>query len=84
MGLALVGVVAAIALAAPPTPPPGRANLYGKVSDAATGQAIAGVLVALDGMQTQTDAQGNYIFTDLEPGSYILTFEKEGYQAKTY
>ncbi|GAJ11303.1 unnamed protein product, partial [marine sediment metagenome] len=38
----------------PPTPPPGKANLYGRVTDAETGLALVGVLVTLDGMQTST------------------------------
>ena len=69
----VAGVAAAaiyvLARAAPPTPPPGRANLYGKVTDAVTGQAIANVLVTLDGMSTYTDSGGNYTFEDIEPGS---------------
>ncbi|GAI59650.1 unnamed protein product, partial [marine sediment metagenome] len=34
LGLAAVVGLAAMAWAAPPTPPPGLANLYGKVTDA--------------------------------------------------
>ncbi|MBA7686507.1 hypothetical protein ES703_94957 [subsurface metagenome] len=45
-----------------------------------TGSPISGVLVVLNGMQVFTDAQGNYAFTDLEPGSYTITFGKEGYE----
>jgi len=85
LGLGLVAVVgiAALAMAAPPAPPPGRANLYGKVTDAVTGDPISGVLVVLNGMQVFTDAQGNYALTDLEPGSYTITFGKEGYETIT-
>ncbi|GAI78510.1 unnamed protein product [marine sediment metagenome] len=47
LGLALAGalVVYAIARAAPgpPEPPPGLANLYGIITDAETGEPIAGV-----------------------------------------
>lgn len=78
-GLAGVGVVAALALAAPPTPPPGRANLYGKVIDSVTGEPIFDVLITLDGVQLYSDAGGNYTFTDVEPGSYVISFTKEGY-----
>ena len=84
LGVVVVGVVAAMALAAPPTPPPGRAALYGKVIDSVTGQPIPGVLITLDGIQVGTDSQGNYIFEDLDPGSYTVTFEKEGYQTAIY
>lgn len=84
LGLAAAVGVAALAMAAPPTPPPGRANLYGKVTDAVTGDPISGVLVALNGMQVFTDAQGNYAFADLEPGEYVLQFSKEGYETAIY
>ena len=79
-GLGLV----ALARAAPPTPTPGRATLYGMVTDALTGEPIAGVLVTLNGLEVYTDAGGNYAFTDLEPGEYRLEFSKEGYQALVY
>ena len=72
------------AWAAPPEPPPGLANLYGKVTDAATGQAIPDVLVTLDGMQVYTDSGGNYSFTDLEPGEYALEFSRDGYETAIY
>ena len=68
----------------PPTPPPGYANLYGRVIDAITGNPIPDVLVTLDGMQVYTDAKGDYAFTDLEPGAYTITFEKEGYETATF
>lgn len=79
LGLGLVVSLAALAWAAPPTPPPGRANLYGKVIDAITGEPIADVLINLDGIQVYSDAGGNYIFTDVEPESYVISFTKGGY-----
>ncbi len=60
--------------------PPGLANLYGKVTDAVTGEAIPGSMVTLDGMLAYTNGGGNYAFTDLEPGGYRLEFSKEGYE----
>ncbi|MBA7669488.1 hypothetical protein ES703_77619 [subsurface metagenome] len=84
LGLAVALGGAALAMAAPPTPPPGRANLYGKVTDAITGQPIFNVLVTLNGMQVYTNADGNYAFADLEPGDYMLQFSKEGYETVTY
>ena len=36
-----LGLLAALAREAPPTPPPGRANLYGKVTDSVTGDPIS-------------------------------------------
>ena len=86
LGLAGVAVMAAFAMAAPgpPEPPPGLANLYGKVTDAVTGSPISGVLVSLNGLTVYTDAGGNYILEDLDPGSYVLQFSKEGYETAVY
>ena len=86
LGLAALAGVAAMAFAAPgpPEPPPGLANLYGVVTDAVTGQPISGVLVSLNGLQVYTDAGGNYIFDDLDPGGYVLQFSKENYETAIY
>lgn len=81
--LAVVGVLAALGWVAPPTPPPGLANLYGKVTTV-TGKPIPGVLVSLNGAQVYTDAQGNYIFEALDPGEYVLQFSKAGYETLIY
>ncbi len=62
-----------------PIPPP-VANLYGVVTDAETGAPLAGVLVSIDGLSLTTNAGGYYMFTELPPGSYTITFEKEGYE----
>lgn len=56
------------------------ATLYGVVTDAETGYPLSGVKVTIDGLTTYTDASGNYGFTGLTPGSYAITFEKEGYE----
>ena len=88
VGLGLGAAVAltyyAVARAAVPTPPPGLANLYGKVTDAVTGQPIFSVLVTLNGMQVYTNSRGDYIFPDLDPGEYMLQFSKEGYQTEVF
>jgi len=65
-----------------PIPPP-VANLYGVVTDAQTGYPLSGVKVTIDGLTTYTDASGNYGFTGLSPGSYTITFEKDGYETLT-
>lgn len=67
----------------PPIPPP-VANLYGVVTDAETGLPLSGVKVTIDGLITYTDASGNYGFEGLEPGTYTIIFEKEGYETVTY
>ncbi|GAI29610.1 unnamed protein product [marine sediment metagenome] len=72
LGLALAGalVVYAIARAAPgvpPEPPPGLANLYGIITDAETGEPIAG-------------AQGTvYQDHDTETETYDFTTNFSGY-----
>ncbi len=65
----------------PPAPLPGLANLYGRVTNTATGEAIPGVTVILNSVETLTDALGDYAFTDIEPGEYAISFSKEGYEA---
>lgn len=56
------------------------ANLYGVVTDAETGYPLAGVKVTIDALATYTDSSGRYAFEGLTPGSYTITFEKEGYE----
>jgi uncharacterized membrane protein len=59
------------------------ATLYGVVVDADTGQALAGVIVTVGGLTTTTDSQGRYSIS-MTPGSYTVSFEKEGYQTLSY
>ncbi len=90
LGLGLAAAVGIYALAraapAPPPPPPspGLANFYGKVTDAATGEALPDVQVALGGIGTVTDATGRYEFIDILPGVGSVAFSKEGYQTAVY
>ena len=60
--------------------PPPLANLYGVVTDAQTGYALQNVKVTIAGLTAYTDANGGYGFTGLTPGSYVVTFEKSGYE----
>lgn len=60
--------------------PAAVATLYGIVTDAETGYAIPGVKVTLNGLIATTDSIGRYAFEGLAVGSYMMTFEKEGYQ----
>lgn len=62
---------------APIAPP--VANLFGIVTDAQTGYALQGVKVEIAGLTTYTDANGNYVFSGLAPGSYVIQFSKAGY-----
>ena len=65
-----------------PIPPP-VANLYGVVTDAETGDPIQGVKVTINGLVTYTNSSGAYGFEGLTPGSYTITFEKDGYETET-
>jgi uncharacterized membrane protein len=57
-----------------------KAELYGQVTDADTGQPLSGVKVSIDSLSVYTDAAGMYGFTNLEPGTYDVKFEKSGYE----
>jgi hypothetical protein len=78
---------AAIYVNVPTPPPPGSANLSGKVTDKSTGAALANVSVSVGGYSTSTNSSGNYSLTGLTPGTYTVKFEKDGYntvsQSKT-
>lgn len=82
--LAAIVVLSGMALAdyrpatASPTPAP-FGKVHGAVSDATDPSVkLAGVQVSAQGQSTTTDARGNYTL-QLMPGSYTLTFEKDGY-----
>ena len=62
-----------------PIAPP-LADLSGVVTDAGTGIPLSGVLVTINGLTTMTNVFGEYMFVGLTPGSYTITFEKEGYE----
>jgi len=61
-------------------------NIYGKVQ-AKDGSVLPGVTVTLTGVaatqMTVTDAQGNYRFLNLSPGTYSLKAELAGYGTAT-
>ena len=91
--IAVAGIIAltkkkVTAAPPPPPPPPGLANLYGQVTVAGTGQPIAGVRVEMvaAGMPTRqrlTDAGGNYVIPDIEPGIYDISFTMQDYETLT-
>lgn len=62
-------------------------TLSGKVTNLNTGGAISGATVSITGpatASTTTDANGNYSFTGLQPGTYSVTGTHSGYKARTY
>lgn len=60
--------------------------LYGGVTDADTGEPIAGAAVTLTGPETrafysaETDGAGSYLFPSLSPGRYVLSCTAPGYR----
>ncbi len=97
-GAVAVGILlfATRAKAAPPEPPeppspppPGLATLFGIVSRADTGEPLSGVNVSLwspDGLEmldaTTTKGSGSFLLENILPGSYTITFQKEGYETQ--
>lgn len=62
-------------------PEPGTSILSGTVSDAVTGEKIPGVIVTLEeGASVATGTEGQFLFPDLEPGVYDVTFTAGGYE----
>lgn len=62
-----------------PPPPPGRANAFGTVTDALTGQAVPAAVITLGSIQVQANASGAYFIADIEPGSYNIAVSKANY-----
>ncbi len=59
-------------------------QISGKVTDAATGAAIAGATVTLsNGAGTTTDSSGAYVFSGLAAGSYTVTASAAGHSPGT-
>lgn len=57
-----------------PAPPAKMAVMAGVITDAATGEALAGALVEVEGAQikTFTDLEGKYVIPQIETGVYKL------------
>ena len=58
-------------------------SIYGTVVDKATGEPIksAGVELSPVGLKTVTGSEGQFEFTELDPGKYTLLVTKTGYMA---
>lgn len=56
-------------------------SIYGTVVDKATGEPIkaAGVELSPNGLKTVTGSEGQFEFTELDPGKYTLIITKTGY-----
>ncbi|MCK9611861.1 MAG: carboxypeptidase-like regulatory domain-containing protein [Bacteroidales bacterium] len=51
-----------------------KANVSGKVLDKQTGESLAGVLVMIEesGLKVYTDLDGNFLFQNVDPGTYTF------------
>ena len=60
-------------------------QIQGIVTDANTNEALQGVSISLSpiGLSAQTDNNGHFEFTNLEPGQYTLQAEKSGFENST-
>lgn len=58
------------------------ADISGKVSDATTSEPLSGALITLapTNQTKQSEADGTFVFENLDAGQYTLTVQKEGYQ----
>lgn len=65
-----------------PTP---KSEIYGVVTDKATGEPLsaAGVELSPNGLRTVTGSEGQFEFTNLEKGRYFITVSKTGYKDQT-
>ncbi len=62
-----------------PTPTPGSGALTGLITDAATGQRLAGVTVSAEGQTTLTNVEGIYQFDRVMAGLRLVTARCPGY-----
>jgi len=60
-----------------------RGDVHGRVVDDADDAPISNATVTLDGTQTLTDGDGNFTFTNVKQGPYLLNVMKEGYDSKS-
>ncbi|MGR8934370.1 MAG: carboxypeptidase regulatory-like domain-containing protein [Gammaproteobacteria bacterium] len=72
-----LGAINLLPAAADPT----TATIRGTVTDAATGQTLAGVSIVSGAQTAVTGADGNFQLNDVPPGSITVTAELAGYQS---
>lgn len=77
IGAGLIG--AAIWIAASKSSSKGG-SLKGTVWDAGSGEPLANVTVILNNYTTTTNLLGEYSIQNITPGTYILTFQRNGYE----
>ncbi|MEM9664078.1 MAG: von Willebrand factor type A domain-containing protein [Bacteroidota bacterium] len=69
-----------------PLAPPTTGTLEGTVTDAVTGEALAGALVQVEALHVlaATDREGRYVLTGLPATTHALTVERKGHATRTY
>lgn len=65
------------------SPPPETARVYGDITDAGTGAAIANAAIKCGGLSTSSDRSGEYEIGDIAPGDYALTCDAAGYTGQS-
>jgi hypothetical protein len=68
---------------------PQRASIQGTIVRAGTAEPLAGARVTYfrqssPGVSVSTDATGAFAITDIEPGTYVLSFSARGYARREY
>jgi len=58
-------------------------QVSGVVYNSVTAQPIDGVTVEMGTYKTTTDKNGNYLFRDVGPGEYTISYVKDGFQFRT-
>jgi outer membrane protein OmpA-like peptidoglycan-associated protein len=69
----------------PPPPPPPKGRVMGKVSDQASGAAIANVIIRFAGTEVSpvaTDDSGHFTSAELDPGAVQLELAHPDYEAR--
>ncbi len=66
----------------PPPPPADKANIYGTITDAESGEPLAGANIILQNTNqgAGSDSKGNYVIQDILPGEYSLVCTYIGYK----
>jgi hypothetical protein len=66
-----------------PPPPPDKGQIFGTVSDLDTGAPIAGAEIDFNTFSTHSLDNGNYSSGNVNPGAYMVSAGKEGYEPQT-
>lgn len=83
LGSAVVGAALALVITSPAAAQAGTATIQGRVIDARSDSAVPGATVLLRGavLTTLTNHRGEFSFTRLDPGTYVVQAAAIGYQS---